>query len=175
LGIITGGRVGVSGVETNVATEIERKFLVAGAGWRQGDGVRLIQGYLNRDKHRTVRVRIAGDEAFLTVKSVTQGATRAEFEYGIPVADAEQMLKFSDGPVIEKNRHVIVHDGCKWEVDEFLGDNAGLILAEIELTSEDQPFSRPSWLGREVTDDRRFYNSNLATYPYSQWREATDP
>lgn len=154
-----------------MATEIERKFLVAGASWRQSDSVRLSQCYLNRDKHRTVRIRIAGDKAFLTVKSVTQGATRAEFEYEIPVVDAEQMLRFSDGPVIRKNRHVIIHDGFKWEVDEFLDDNAGLVMAEIELTSEDQPFTRPPWLGREVTHDSRFYNSNLAAHPYSQWRE----
>ncbi|HEY6924425.1 MAG TPA: CYTH domain-containing protein [Steroidobacteraceae bacterium] len=154
-----------------MATEIERKFLVEGTSWRQGDSVRLSQGYLNRDKHRTVRVRIAGAVAFLTVKSAPQGVTRAEFEYEIPVADAEQMLKLSDGPLIEKNRHVIMHDGAKWEVDEFLGDNAGLVVAEIELTSENQSFSRPAWLGREVTDDRRYYNSNLAAHPYNQWRE----
>jgi adenylate cyclase len=153
-----------------MATEIERKFLVEGTSWRQSDSVRLSQGYLNRDRHRTVRVRIAGAKAFLTVKGVPQGVTRAEFEYEIPVADAEQMLKLSDGPVIEKSRHVIVHDGSKWEVDEFLGDNAGLVIAEIELTAEDQPFSRPAWLGREVTDDKRYYNSNLAAHPYKQWR-----
>jgi len=157
-------------VEDHMGTEIERKFLVEGSDWRQGKPVRLTQCYLNRDKHRTVRIRIAGEEAFLTVKSVTQGATRAEFEYPIPVADAEQMLKFSDGPLIEKDRHVVVLDGCRWEVDEFHGDNAGLIMAEIELTSEDQPFSRPPWLGREVTHDRRFYNSNLAAHPYKEWR-----
>jgi adenylate cyclase len=154
-----------------MATEIERKFLVEGVNWRQSDSVRLSQCYLNRDKHRTVRIRIAGNNAFLTVKSVTQGATRMEFEYEIPVADAEQMLRFSDGPVIEKIRHRIVHDGFKWEVDEFLGDNAGLVIAEIELISEDQPFSRPPWLGREVTHDSRFYNSNLAAHPYRRWRE----
>jgi len=154
-----------------MATEIERKFLVVGTSWRLGDGVRLSQGYLSRDKHRTVRIRLAGGKAFLTVKSVTQGATRAEFEYEIPVADAEQMLRFSDGPIIEKIRHTIVHDGFKWEVDEFLGDNTGLVMAEIELISEDQPFSRPPWLGREVTHDSRFYNSNLAANPYRQWCE----
>jgi adenylate cyclase len=154
-----------------MATEIERKFLITGEGWRQSNSVRLSQGYLNRDKHRTVRIRIAGDKAFLTVKSVTQGATRAEFEYGIPVADAREMLRFSDGPCIEKNRHTIAHDGFKWEIDEFLGENTGLIMAEIELTSEDQAFTRPAWLGREVTHDSRYYNSNLAAHPYSQWRE----
>jgi CYTH domain-containing protein len=154
-----------------MATEIERKFLVEGTSWRQSDSIRLSQCYLNRDKHRTVRIRIAADKAFLTVKSVTHGATRAEFEYEIPVADAQQMLRFSDGPIIEKNRHTIVHDGFKWEVDEFLGDNAGLVMAEIEQTAEDQPVSRPPWLGREVTDDSRFYNSNLAAHPYGSWRE----
>lgn len=154
-----------------MATEIERKFLVDGTSWRQDNAVRFSQGYLNRDKHRTVRIRIAGAKAFLTVKGVAQGATRAEFEYEIPVSDAEQMLKLSDGPVIEKNRHTSVHDGFKWEIDEFLGDNAGLVVAEIELTREDQPFTRPPWLGREVTHDSRFYNSNLAAYPYKQWRE----
>ena len=157
-----------------MALEIERKFLVEGPGWPRGNGVRLSQCYLNRDKHRTVRIRIAGGNAFLTVKGVTQGATRVEFEYEIPVADAEQMLKLSDGPIIEKIRHRIVHDGFKWDVDEFLGDNAGLILAEIELVSEDQPFTRPPWLGREVTHDIRFYNSSLAAQPYKQWREDRD-
>jgi CYTH domain-containing protein len=155
----------------SMATEIERKFLVRGTDWRNGTGVRFSQGYLNRDKDRTVRVRIAGGKAFLTIKSVTQGATRAEFEYPIPMEDAEQLLKLSDGPIIEKDRYRIVHDGALWEVDEFRGDNAGLVLAEIELKSEDQPFSRPTWLGEEVTQDRRYYNSSLAGYPYREWRE----
>ena len=154
-----------------MGTEIERKFLVAGTAWRQGSGVRYCQGYLNRDKERTVRVRIAGDKAFLTIKGVSRGASRAEFEYEIPKADAEQLLKLSDGPVIEKNRYVIAHEGSKWEVDEFLADNAGLVVAEIELHSEDQPFSRPPWLAREVTHDSRYFNSSLATHPYSKWRE----
>ena len=155
----------------SMATEIERKFLVRGTDWRNGTGVRFSQGYLNRDKDRTVRVRIAGGKAFLTIKGVTQGATRAEFEYPIPMEDAEQLLKLSDGPIIEKDRYRIVHDGALWEVDEFWGDNAGLVLAEIELKSEDQPFSRPTWLGEEVTQDRRYYNSSLAGYPYREWRE----
>lgn len=153
-----------------MATEIERKFLVQGTPWREGTGTRICQGYLNRDQERTVRVRIAGDQAFLTIKGVTQGATRKEFEYGIPTADAEQLLKLSDGPMIEKNRYVIAHDGCQWEVDEFLGENAGLVMAELELSSEQQSFSRPPWLGIEVTHDRRYYNSCLATQPYRLWR-----
>jgi adenylate cyclase len=154
-----------------MATEIERKFLVQGTQWRNDSSVRFTQGYLNRDKERTVRVRIAAGKAFLTIKGVTRGASRAEFEYEIPVADAEQLMKLSDGPIIQKNRHVIVHDGLKWEVDEFFGDNAGLVLAEIELTSEEQSFSRPPWLGAEVTQDRRYYNSSLASHPYCLWRE----
>jgi CYTH domain-containing protein len=153
-----------------MASEIERKFLVQGDGWRAGARQRLCQGYLNRDKERTVRVRIAGDEAFLTIKGVTRGATRAEFEYEIPMRDAEQLLELSDGPILEKNRHVLVYEGSRWEVDEFVGENAGLVIAEIELQSEDQPFSRPPWLGREVTNDTRYYNSNLAGHPYSAWR-----
>jgi CYTH domain-containing protein len=154
-----------------MATEIERKFLVRDTQWRQGAGVKFSQGYLNRDLERTVRVRIAGEKAHLTIKGVTRGASRAEFEYEIPVADAEQLLRLSDGPIIEKNRHIVVHNGSKWEVDEFLGDNAGLVVAEIELTSPDQPFSRPPWLGIEVTDDARYYNSNLASHPYSTWKD----
>ena len=133
-----------------MATEIERKFLVQGEGWRQGAGTRISQGYLNRDKARTVRVRIAGNEAFLTIKGVSRGAARAEFEYPIPLADAEQLLKLSDGPIVEKSRYVIDHEGSTWEVDEFRGDNAGLVIAEIELTSQDQPFSRPPWLASET-------------------------
>ena len=154
-----------------MATEIERKFLVQGTQWRNDTGVRFSQGYLNRDKERTVRVRLAGRKAFLTIKGVTRGPSRTEFEYEIPMEDAEQLLKLCDGPIIEKTRYRIVHQGSTWEVDEFLGENAGLVIAEIELTSEDQPFSRPPWLGEEVTHDRRYYNSNLAGHPYSQWRD----
>jgi adenylate cyclase len=156
-----------------MGSEIERKFLVQGEGWRQGARQRLCQCYLNRDKERTVRVRIAGDKAFLTIKGANRGATRSEFEYEIPVKDAEQLLTLGDGPTIEKNRHVIDYEGSRWEVDEFLGDNAGLVVAEIELSSEDQTFSRPPWLSREVTHDSRYYNSNLAAHPYRQWRDDT--
>ena len=151
--------------------EIERKFLVVGDGWRRGEGVPYAQGYLNRDPSRTVRVRIAGARAFLTVKGISQGATRQEFEYEIPVADARQLLELSDGPVVRKTRRLVEHAGSTWEVDEFEGDNAGLVVAELELESEAQAYARPDWLGREVTDDPRYYNSNLATNPYRNWRE----
>lgn len=152
-----------------VAVEIERKYLVTGTNWRQTDCMRLSQGYLNRDKERTVRVRIAGAKAFLTIKGITQGASRVEFEYEVPLQDAEHMLALCEGPVVEKFRHIVRHQGLIWEVDEFLGENLGLVVAEVELEREDQPFEKPQWVGSEVTNDPRYYNSNLATHPYSAW------
>jgi adenylate cyclase len=151
--------------------EIERKFLVAGDGWRQPPErqTRYCQGYLSRDPARTVRVRLAGDHAFLTIKGATTGATRAEFEYEIPAADAQALLALCDGPLVEKIRHLCVVDGMTWEVDEFLGTNAGLVVAEIELQAEDQPFTRPAWLGAEVTGDARYVNANLAVRPFTRW------
>jgi adenylate cyclase len=151
--------------------EIERKFLVTGEGWRQPASrqTRFSQGYLSRDPARTVRVRLAGERAFLTIKGATRGATRAEFEYEVPPADAQQLLALCDGPVVEKIRHLCDFDGMTWEVDEFLGANAGLLVAEIELQSEDQGFSRPAWLGEEVTGDARYVNANLAVAPYTGW------
>jgi adenylate cyclase len=152
-----------------MAAEIERKFLVAGSIWRTPDAQRISQGYLNLDKLRTVRVRIAGTRAYLAVKGITTGASRTEFEYEIPLQDAEQMLGLCDGPIIEKVRHKIKYEGLTWEVDEFLGENAGLVLAEVELDREDQVFKVPSWATQEVTTDARYYNSNLASNPYSHW------
>ncbi|MFE8644540.1 CYTH domain-containing protein [Sphingomonas sp. NCPPB 2930] len=152
-----------------MAIEIERKFLVTGDAWRAAPGTRYSQGYLNRDKARTVRVRIAGDQGFLTIKGVSVGATRAEFEYPVPLADAQEMLSLCDGPVVQKTRHRVVHDGLAWEVDAFLGDNAGLVVAEIELASENQAFALPDWVGREVTGDPRYFNSSLAVHPFSAW------
>ena len=152
-----------------MALEIERKFLVTPGAWQQAPGVLYRQGYLNRDKTRTVRVRVAGDVAFLTIKGVSVGATRAEFEYPIPLPDAQALLALCDGPLIEKTRHVLTYEDTTWEVDVFAGDNAGLVVAEVELTAEDQPFARPDWLGEEVTHDARYFNSNLATQPYCLW------
>ncbi|TWT51596.1 CYTH domain protein [Thalassoglobus neptunius] len=148
--------------------EIERKFLVAG-DFRTGRSVPFRQGYLSRDPERTVRVRIAGDRAWLTIKSLTNDTTRQEFEYEVPVSDAEEMLALCDGPLIEKYRWFVDYEGMLWEVDEFLGDNAGLIVAEIELTAEDQPFEKPPWLGDEVTGDRRYHNSSLVKMPFKSW------
>lgn len=154
-----------------MATEIERKFLVTGNTWRTGNPTPFRQGYLNRDKERTVRVRIAGTHAFLTIKGPSIGASRAEFEYEIPVTDAEQLLLLCDGPLIEKTRYLVQHHGMTWEVDEFHGANAGLVVAEIELQSEMQGFSKPEWVNTEVTNDKRYYNSNLATNPYKNWNK----
>jgi adenylate cyclase len=151
--------------------EIERKFLVGSDGWRQQaeSQTRFSQGYLSRDPARTVRVRVAGDVAFLTIKGATTGATRAEFEYAVPLSDAQQLLAMCDGPVVEKVRHLCPFEGMTWEVDEFLGANAGLVVAEIELAAEGQVFARPAWLGAEVTGDARYVNASLAVRPFTSW------
>lgn len=152
-----------------MAIEIERKFLVTGDAWRSAEPVYFSQGYLNRDKARTVRVRIAGERAFLTIKGLTQGVSRAEFEYAIPVEDARQLLALCEQPLIEKLRRKIPFAGFVWEVDEFLGDNLGLVVAEIELPSEDSEFAKPDWVGQEVTHDQRYFNSNLSQHPFNCW------
>lgn len=150
--------------------EIERKFLVTGDRWRSDEAKLLRQGYLSTDKHRTVRVRVSGESAYLTIKGLTHGATRREFEYPIPVNDANEMLdKLCQPPLIEKRRYVVRRDGLTWEIDEFLGENEGLVVAEVELQDEDQAFGRPEWLGEEVTEDPRYYNANLVQKPYSSW------
>ena len=149
--------------------EIERKYLVKGSDWKTSNGKRYTQGYLNLDKERTVRIRIADRQAFLCVKGATKGATRKEFEYEIPARDAEELIKICDGSIIEKTRHHVLYKGLKWEIDEFLGDNEGLVIAEVELDSEDQVFEKPPWLGPEVTTDPRYFNSNLAVKPFCQW------
>ncbi len=158
--------------------EIERKFRVTGEGWRAvATRVQpMAQGYLNDlaaveggTQKTSVRVRIEGDRAFLNLKSRQPGHTRQEFEYPIPVDDAHQLLALSTGGLVEKNRHYIRHEGHLWEVDEFLGANAGLVVAELELDSADEPYARPDWLGAEVTELARYYNLALAERPYSRW------
>jgi adenylate cyclase len=159
--------------------EIERKFLVTGESWREDalKSVRMAQGYINdmaalreARQNASVRVRIAGDAAFLNLKSRQAGHTRQEFDYPIPVADAEALLVLCVGGRIEKVRHYVGHAGHTWEVDEFAGDNAGLVVAELELSAADEAFERPAWLAREVTDETRWYNLALAERPYSRWR-----
>ena len=152
-----------------MALEIERKFLVRGQAWRAAAGVACCQGYLSRERSCTVRVRLAGDQAFLTVKGPGKGIVRPEFEYAIPVDDARQLLELCAKPLIEKTRRVIPYHGFRWEVDEFFGANQGLVVAEIELESPDQPFDRPDWVGEEVTDDPRYRNVNLVARPFSVW------
>jgi CYTH domain-containing protein len=152
--------------------EIERKFLLTSTSWKQlAPGTSYRQGYLNSTKERTVRVRTIDDKGFLTIKGVSVGATRVEYEYEIPVADAQHLLDdLCEKPLIEKNRYKITHAGFVWEVDEFFGENMGLIVAEIELESEDQSFEKPEWVGEEVTGDPRYFNSSLIKEPYTQWK-----
>ncbi len=154
-----------------MAKEIERKFLVTGEEWRaMAQGTRYRQGYLSTVKERTVRVRTIDDKGFLTVKGVSLGATRSEYEYEIPAADADEMLDdLCEKPIIEKNRYKIPIGDVTWEVDEFLGVNDGLIVAEVELRSEDQSFPKPDWIGDEVTGDPRYFNANLIARPFSTW------
>ncbi|HRN62733.1 MAG TPA: CYTH domain-containing protein [Luteimonas sp.] len=158
--------------------EIERKFLVTGDGWRAAAHAVLpmAQGYINDlgamdrgEQKASVRVRIQGDAAFLNLKSRELGHTRQEFDYPIPVEDARALLALCVGGVIDKRRHLVRHEGHLWEVDEFLGENAGLVVAEIELGSADEAFALPPWAGREVTDEARYYNLALASRPYARW------
>lgn len=152
--------------------EIERKFLVHKEKWdaaTKGTGTLLVQGYLFASAEKSVRVRIAGSKAFITIKGSTTGATRAEFEYDIPLADAQQMLHTLTETKIEKTRYKIEHDHKVWEIDVFDGPNSGLIVAEIELKSEHEKLTLPDWVATEVTDDVRYYNSNLTTNPYCNW------
>ena len=153
----------------DMAREIERKFLTKGSAWRRAGAMRLRQGYLSTAKGRTVRVRIAGDKAYLTIKGMAVGATRPEFEYEIPCEDAKELLNLCEMPLIEKDRYRVEEGGVVWEIDEFLGENRGLIIAEVELESEDQPFTKPDWVGEEVTGDPRYFNSNLIKKPYTKW------
>jgi len=154
-----------------VGKEIERKFLVAGEAWRAlAQGTAYRQGYLSTVKERTVRVRTIDDKGFLTVKGINVGATRVEYEYEIPASDANEMLDdLCEQPIIEKHRYKIKDNGLIWEVDEFGGVNQGLIVAEVELDSEAQSFEKPSWIGEEIADDPRYFNSNLIAHPYTQW------
>ena len=154
-----------------MATEIERKFLVVGKAWRDlAEGVVYRQAYLNQ-QGPTVRVRIAGESGYLTIKGPTINNSRLEYEYAIPVVDVNEMLdSLAVTPVVEKLRYTISYQGFIWEVDEFLGDNEGLVVAEIELDTPDQSFPLPPWVGTEVSGDSRFYNASLARNPFCRWR-----
>lgn len=154
-----------------MAQEIERKFLVRGSRWKNlAEGVLYQQGYLSSDIERTVRVRVVGQKGFLTIKGPSEGISRLEFEYEIPVSDARQLLEvLCEKPIIEKHRFRIEHDDCLWEVDEFHGVNEGLVVAEVELEYADQVVDLPDWIGEEVSEDPRYFNSSLVKTPYSVW------
>lgn len=160
-----------------MALEIERKFLVDKTLWEKllkpaGDFFR--QGYLLTAPEKTIRVRLTQNEAYLTIKGKTEGATRPEFEYQIPQTDARELLDHFTEAGLIKTRYKIMHAGKLWEVDEFAGENQGLILAEIELTAEDEAFARPEWVTQEVTHDKRYYNSQLSVNPYRNWPLQTE-
>jgi adenylate cyclase len=158
--------------------EIERKFLVTSDAWRAAAHavIPMAQGYLNDTasldsgaQKASVRVRIQGDEAYLNIKSREIGHTRQEFDYPIPASEARELLALCVGGLIDKRRHLVNHGGLLWEVDEFLGENAGLVVAEVELESAGQAFDLPEWAGAEVTDEVRYYNLALASHPYCKW------
>jgi CYTH domain-containing protein len=151
--------------------EIERKFLLKSDAWRAlAEGTMYRQGYLNSAKERTVRIRTVGAKAFLTIKGLTVGATRSEYEYEIPSDECNAMLdNLAEKPLIEKKRYKIAKGGLTWEIDEFFGDNKGLIVAEVELASEEQAYEKPEWVGEEVTGDPRYFNANLIKHPFIKW------
>lgn len=155
-----------------MATEIERKFLLANAGWQRlaDQGVRFRQGYFSGPERASIRVRIAGDKAYLNIKSAELGIRRLEYEYPIPPTDAEEMLsQLCEAPLIEKTRYHVRHADHVWEIDVFEGENAGLVVAEIELGDENEAFARPDWIAEEVSDDTRYYNVCLVRHPYKNW------
>lgn len=155
-----------------MATEIERKFLLRDESWRNAadGGTRFRQGYLIGAERASVRVRIEGERANINIKSATLGIYRQEFEYPIPLADAEELLDtLCEQPQIKKIRYNVSHGDHVWEVDVFAGDNAGLVVAEVELSNENEPFERPPWLGDEVSHDTRYYNVCLVRHPYCEW------
>ena len=157
-----------------MAVEIEHKFLLANNDWRQqiSHSVKYKQGYLSSVATSSIRVRISNDQAWLNIKSATIGTHRHEYEYEIPLSDAQEIItNLCRKPIIEKTRHIVIDDNNTWEIDEFEGDNSGLIVAEIELLEVGAVFSIPAWLGEEVTSDLRYYNNNLASHPYSVWRD----
>ena len=156
-------------------SEIERKFLVRDQSWRENarDPMRIRQGYIVGGADASVRVRVSGERAWLNLKSATVSVSRAEFDYPIPLADAERILEeLCVKPLIEKTRYFVDHANHCWEVDVFEGDNAGLVVAEIELGSEDERFEHPAWVGEEVSQDVRYYNAALVKHPYSSWRRS---
>ncbi|WP_026223781.1 CYTH domain-containing protein [Methylosarcina fibrata] len=156
-----------------MALEIEHKFLLANDDWRNHiqRSVRYRQGYLSSLPTSSIRIRVSDNHAWLNIKSATIGTQRHEYEYEIPLPDADELLTMlCKKPLIEKIRHFVEDNNKIWEIDEFEGENKGLIIAEIELSETGETFTKPAWLGAEVTDDLRYYNNNLALHPYSEWK-----
>lgn len=156
-----------------MGVEIERKFLIGSHGWkdRVDQSISIKQGYLNSNKSRTVRVRTYGGVGFLTIKGKSENLTRQEFEYEIPLDEAMSLLELCEMPIIEKTRFLVSHQGHDWEIDVFEGENEGLVVAEIELTNEDQKLPIPEWIGEEVSTDPKYYNSSLITHPFKNWKK----
>ncbi|GFO72166.1 adenylate cyclase [Bathymodiolus japonicus methanotrophic gill symbiont] len=155
-----------------MAIEIERKFLLANDNWRAlvSKSINYRQGYLNSDQHSSVRIRVSDDTAKINIKSATIGAQRHEYEYDIPAQDAHELLNtLCHQPLVEKTRRLVVINQHTWEIDEFAGENQGLIVAEIELSDVNETFEKPGWVGKEVTEDVRYYNNQLAKQPYTRW------
>lgn len=155
-----------------MATEIERKFLINPVKWEalsKPKPLYCLQSYIASEDKKVVRARVIGDKGFLTIKGKTEGISRLEFEYEIPKQEAQEMIELLGGSAIEKNRYFIPQDNFTWEIDVFLGDNEGLLIAEIELPSEDAQFHKPDWIGEEVSDDPKYYNVNLQKSPFKTW------
>ncbi|MGH8607180.1 MAG: CYTH domain-containing protein [Gammaproteobacteria bacterium] len=152
--------------------EIERKFLVQNDRWRRlaAAGVRYVQGYLANNQRCSVRVRVAGEEAWLNIKSADLGISRTEFDYAVPAAEAKEILaSLCERPLIEKTRYRVLHAARKWEIDVFEGENQGLVIAELELNAVNEGFEKPDWVGEDVSHDRRYYNVHLVKHPYKDW------
>ncbi|MCE7996033.1 MAG: CYTH domain-containing protein [Roseivirga sp.] len=157
-----------------MAIEIERKFLLSNSSWREEiyGSWQISQGYLSSAPERTVRVRILDQQAFITIKSKTQGTKRAEFEYEIPIRDARELILLCENSIIEKVRYLVKIENKTWEIDEFAGDNQGLIVAEVELETEEETITLPRWVGKEVSDKPRYFNASLIRHPYNQWTKS---
>ena len=155
-----------------MALEIERKFLLKNDNWKAlvKEEILIKQGYLNSEKERTVRVRTYGDKGVITIKGKTNNLTRKEFEYAIPLTEALQMLEIAEKPLIEKTRFIVINNGNTWEIDVFEGMNNGLLVAEIELESENEKFEIPEWIGQEVSTDPKYYNACLIKHPFTAWK-----
>lgn len=156
-----------------MGTEIERKYLIIDDSWKTkaSEGIEIKQGYLNSEAKRTVRIRISGEQGWLTIKGKNENLTRKEFEYDIPLTDALELLNLCEKPIIEKTRYIFLDNGNSWEIDVFSGENEGLVIAEIELSREDQEFTIPEWVGEEVSMDVRYYNSSLISNPFVNWEK----